>query len=209
MTCRGRPKTCGNRAPTVPTLYLAVVHMDDTELPPEMATPAELLWDLVNPESSNFVISQTELAQKLQLAFQTVWRWAHGRGEGFTPARQRQVCEVLALPPNYFTQHDELVVRERYRQKKFAQFLETDLGHTVTEEEQRLLRAPKFDGKITPTVSMYRAWLLVLRGVLTEEQVERSLEEHRRELELAKAKVEAARAAKRGAKKPRRAKSQH
>lgn len=170
-----------------------------------MASPNELLRDLVDPESENFVIEQTELAKRCGVAFQTVWRWVHAKGHGFDEARQKQVAEVLGLPHNYFSNYEDLRVREQYRAKVFNKFLEDQLGHSATEDELRLLRAPRFDGKIAPTISTYRAWLLVLRGALTEEQLERALEERRRLLEEATAKVEAARLARRAAgKTPRK-----
>lgn len=169
-----------------------------------MATPGELLWDLVNPKSENFAIEQTELAKRCDVAFQTVWRWAHNKGNGFDEDRQKQVAEILGLRPTYFSEHEALLVKERYRARVFSKFLEDQLGQTATEEELRILQAPRFDGKIAPTLSTYRAWLLVLRGTLTEEQIERALEERRRLLEEATAKVEAARLARRTTEKTAR-----
>lgn len=180
--------------------------MDDSKLAPEMAKPSEMLRDLVEEGSPHFVMGQTELAERVGVVFQTVHRWCKGL-TAFPEFRQRQVAAVLGLPPTYFSAYDDVVVRERYRQKKFAEFLADELGATANEEERRLLAAPRFDEKIVPTVSIYRAWLLVLRGILTEEQVERALEEHRRILEIAKAKVEAQRSAKRSEKSEKKKKT--
>jgi len=167
-----------------------------------------MLRELVDPDDpKDQVITQAELARKLGVDFKTVHRWTKGHG-GFDESRQRDVARVLDLPPTWFSEHDDVVAAEKYREKVFQQFINTDLGQTATDEERRILRAPRFDESIVPTVSMYRAWLLVLRGALTEEQIERALEEQRRRLEVAKAKLEAQRRAKRDEKKDRQKKAQ-
>jgi transcriptional regulator with XRE-family HTH domain len=183
---------------------IADLRMNASDFPPRMAKPWEMLRDLVTgPEK---VISQAELARRLKVDFKTVHRWAKGLTD-FDELRQRQVAEELDLAPTWFSEHDDVVAAAKYKEKIFGQFLQTDLGQSTTDEERRLLRAARFDEKMVPTVSIYRAWLLVLRGALTEEQVERAVEEQRRLLEVARAKLEAQRRAKReekaAKKKPR------
>jgi transcriptional regulator with XRE-family HTH domain len=160
-----------------------------------MSKPSEMLWALVDPSNPDAVTTQSDLAERLGVSFQTVYRWARGSA-GFTERRQREVAALLGLSPTHFSEHEAVQKREQYRQKVFRQFLDTDLGRSTTDEERRLLSAPRFDEVRVPTVSMYRAWLLVLRGVLTEEQLERALEERQRALDIANAKIEAQRSAK-------------
>jgi hypothetical protein len=132
------------------------------------AEPGELLRDALAEAG----LTPTELGRQLGYAnpYLTVKRWIDGRG--FNSENQAKVAEILGLSPHHFEKPDLDAYRDRYRIRVFAEFLRTEIGEQTTPDERRILGSARFAGKLLPTVSLYAAWALALRGRIPIEQVE-------------------------------------
>jgi transcriptional regulator with XRE-family HTH domain len=145
-------------------------------------------------------IEKTVFAQRLGTTYTTVNRWT--KNLGFTPKKQRKAAAELGLEANYFdmpTRDEHARTREAYRREVFGQFLATDFGRDLVENDPGVVTAlnaaPIPVGRL-PTVKAYMAFALVYTGQLDADDAAASV---RLNEQLAKQKK---RPPKKGPKKP-------
>jgi hypothetical protein len=133
-----------------------------------MKTPEEVLREALKTKG----ISPTDLGR--QLGYKNPYQAVHSLMVGrrkFGRELQERVADILGLPRDHFEAPDRTAARELYIHKEFQKFLLTDIGRGIDDETRRTLAGMPFTGRRLPTVALYQAIALSMRGDHTTEEI--------------------------------------
>jgi hypothetical protein len=151
--------------------YLAVIYTKRTNFARMAKTPAEVLNEILQERG----IGPTAFSKMVDEKYQTVNRWRRGEGFNKNLRNQKRAALALKLPPDHFTQPEQVERAESDRREVFDKFCATELGASMTAEEHAISNSVQFLGDIRPTVAYYQLHLALLRNDITAVQASKAL----------------------------------
>jgi hypothetical protein len=170
MTYLARTQALATTAPGCQDRYVAVIYIKRTSYRrmAETKRPGEQLAEILKERK----ISTTKFGEDAGGDYQIARRWIRGVGFDRNPRNQRRAAKLLKLPTNFFAQFGVVEDAQRKAQTIFEKFRATELGQSMTEDEQAMLASVRFFGRNRPTVAYYQGHLGLLRNQFPESAVE-------------------------------------
>lgn len=109
--------------------------------------------------------NMSEVSRRMDVAYTTVWKWAHDKTAPTVPLLRRFGDIVGVSVSDLLDKEGHTVTEPQY--EAWGKFLETEEGRSLTDDERLTLASVHFELPLNPTVATYQGWLAILRGTST------------------------------------------